>query len=590
MTIFYLFILATGFTPAIYSIAGAEQVFPDSTWEDRVDPIASPDAKTGGEISTFGGQYPKSLNYYLDTNVLSSEIFGIMFESLLGINPVTLEYEPAIARRWSISDDMTTYTFFIDKNARWSDGTPITANDVDWTYQAIMNPENMTGPHKISMERFHPPEVIDTHTIRFTAKDVHWKNLLSLGSFSILPEHAYGDLDFNRIVFEFPIVSGPYKTSRIEEGRFIRFERRADWWQKDRLRHQNKYNFDRIIFRFFAERENAFEAFKNGRIDLFPVYTSRIWINETTGNSFFQNHIVKQRIYNNQPIGFQGFALNMRRPPFDDVRVRKAMALLLDREKMNQTLMYNQYFLHRSYFEDLYTPENPCPNPLVEKDHGKARKLLAEAGWKVNPATGFLEKNGRRFSFKFLTREASSGKFLTIYAEDLRDAGIEMTLDQKDWSAWARDMDEFNYDMTWAAWSSGVFKDPESMWSSIEAERQSGSNITGYQNPEIDRLIEKQKTILNVDERNDIYREMDSIIAESFPYVLLWNIDYTRLLYWNRFGTPETVLSKYGNENSALWYWWDDPDANAALSDAVSRDLPLVPRVMNVHFNDFFDE
>lgn len=587
---FHALILAACMTLACFSESVSQEAFPGDNWRDRPDPFADPDARTGGEIVVFGGQYPKSLNYYLDRNVLSSEIFTVMFESLLGIHPADLSYEPAVAEKWWISEDKTEYTFRIDEDAKWSDGRPITAEDVAWTYEMIMDPRNMTGPHKISMERFYPPEVLDSRTIRFTARDVHWKNLLSLGGMSIMPKHAYGDMDFNRLVFDFPVVSGPYRPGETEEGLWIRFERRKNWWQGEKRRNENKFNFDRITFRFFAERENAFEAFVQGRIDLFPVYTSRIWINETSGSAFFKNHIVKQRIYNHQPIGFQGFAMNMRRFPFDDVRVRKAMALLLDRKKMNRTLMYNQYFLHRSYFEDLYSPEHPCENPVIEKNERKARRLLAEAGWETNPETGYLEKDGRRFSFTFLTRQAGSGRFLSIYAEDLKDAGIAMNIDQKDWSAWARDMDEFNYDMTWAAWSAGIFKDPESMWSAEEADRDGGSNITGYKNPKVDRLIEKQKTIFDVEKRNEIYREADRMIAETFPYVLLWNIDYIRLLYWNKFGTPDTVLSKYGNENSALWYWWADPDAEAALRDAVELNLPLPPREMNIHFDDIFGE
>ncbi|MDI6688705.1 MAG: ABC transporter substrate-binding protein, partial [Desulfobacterales bacterium] len=133
-------------------------------------------------------------------------------------------------------------------------------------------------------------------------------------------------------------------------------------------------------FKFFAERENAFESFKKGMIDLFPIYTARIWVNETKGDDFLKNRIVKQKIYNYNPIGFQGFAMNMRRPPFDDIRVRKAMAFLLDRRKMNSALMYGQYFLHKSYFEDLYTKQNPCSNQLAEMDKEKARNLLGQAG------------------------------------------------------------------------------------------------------------------------------------------------------------------------------------------------------------------
>ena len=576
----------------LFLAAGAaaqeDAVFPEASWKDKLDPLASEHALVGGEISVFGGQYPKSLNYYLDNNVLSAEVFGALFESLLTMNPLTMDYEPGLANRWVISEDKKTFTFHIDPDARWSNGEPVTAHDVRWTYDVIMDPKNMTGPHKISMERFDPPEVLDKHTIRFTAKAIHWKNLLAAGGFHVLPKSAFANTDFNTINFEFPVVSGPYKLGDIEEGVWVKLERRSDWWQASAKSAQHKGNFTTITYKFFAERTNAFEAFKKGIIDLFPVYTSRIWINETAGDLFVKNHIIKQKIHNHKPVGFQGFAMNMRRPPFDDIRVRKAMAFLLDREKMNQTLMYGQYFLHQSYFEDLYSDAHPCPNPKITLDKKQARTLLKDAGWAVNPATGFLEKNGKQFTFQFLTRDASSEKFLSIYAEDLKDVGIEMKIDKKDWAAWARDMEEFNFDMTWAAWSSGIFKDPESMWLAAEADRKSGNNITGFKNKQVDALIEKQKSIFDITARNDIYREIDHLIYQEYPYVLLWNIDYTRLLYWNKFGTPATVLSKYGDESSALWYWWADPDAEAMLTDAVEMKMMLPPKPGTIQFDTVF--
>ncbi len=575
----------------IFLLAGTawgDQVFPEKTWKDRPDPLADENARVGGEISVFGGQYPKSLNYYLDNNVLSAEVFGALFESLLTLNPLTMKYEPGLADKWTISDDKKTFTFHINPKARWSDGTPVTAEDVKWTYDVILDPKNMTGPHKINMERFTPPEVVDQHTIRFTAKEIHWKNLLAASGFQILCRAAYQNVDFNTINFEFPVVSGPCQLGRIDEGVLLKLNRRSDWWHIDAASSRNKGNFDTITYKFFAERTNAFEAFKKGIIDLFPVYTSRIWINETGGEVFIKNHIIKQKIHNHKPVGFQGFAMNMRKPPFDDILVRKAMAFLLDREKMNQTLMYGQYFLHQSYFEDLYSDAIPCPNPAIELNRKKARALLKQAGWAVNPDTGYLEKDGNKFSFQFLTRDASSEKFLSIYAEDLKDAGIEMRIDKKDWAAWARDMEEFNYQMTWASWSSGVFKDPESMWLSAEADRNSGNNITGFKNKTVDALIEKQKTIFDIEKRNDIYREIDQLIYQEYPYVLLWNIDYTRLLYWNKFGTPPTVLSKYGDESSALWYWWIDEDSKAMLNDAIEMKTLLPPKPASVQFDEAF--
>ncbi|MCD6186291.1 MAG: ABC transporter substrate-binding protein, partial [Deltaproteobacteria bacterium] len=464
----------------------------------------------------------------------------------------------------------------------------VTASDVKFTYDTIMDPKNLTGPHKVDMERFYPPDLINDYTIRFVAKNVHWKNLGTAGGFHILSRKALEKKDFNKINFAFPVVSGPYRLGKNNEGIFLTLERRKDWWNRNAKFSLGTGNFQQIKFKFFAERENAFEAFKKGRIDLFPIYTSRIWINETGGGNFLKNRIVKQKIFNHKPIGFQGFAMNLRRPPFDDIRVRKAMALLLDRKKMNSVLMYNQYFLHRSYFEDLYSKNIPCPNPLIEMNKEKVRGLLKKAGWIVNSKTGFLEKNNRKFSFKFLTRSSAAEKFLAIYAEDLKDVGIELVIDKKDWAAWAKDMDEFNFQMTWASWGSGIFKDPEGMWSSIEADRKGGNNITGFKNKKVDRLIKEQKSNFNISERNKIYRKIDQLVCQDFPYVLLWNINYTRLLYWNRFGTPETVLSKYGDERSAYWYWWIDEDSKADLRDAIEADTSLPQKERSIVFDDLF--
>lgn len=565
-----------------------EQTFPGPDWSEEASPIASPYADSGGEMSIFAGQAPKSLNYYLDNNTFTAEVFGNLYETMLSIDPITVEREPHLARRWTISDDKKTFTFHLDPRAKWSDGTPITAADVAWTFRAILKPENRTGVHKVSLEVFEDPEILDERTIRFTARKVHWRNLGALGGMHILPKHVFEDRDFNKINFDFPVVSGPYRVGELKEGIYLTLKRRADWWYRESPASRGIANFATLKFRFYAERGNAFEAFRKGRIDLFPVYASRRWVKETDGNNFRNNWIVKQRVQNHNPVGFQGFAMNMRQAPFDDVRVRKAMQHLLNRRKMNEQLMYNQYFLHMSYFEDLYGPDTPCPNPMVEFNKDKARALLSEAGWEANPETGMLEKEGRKFRFRFLTRSGTADKFLAIYAEDLKDVGIELEIDHKDWAAWARDMEQFNYQMTWASWSAGLFKDPEGMWASSEAKREGGNNITGFSDERVDELIEKQKRIFDVEERNEICRTIDQIVYQEHPYVLLWNINATRLLYWNRFGMPETVLSKYGDERSAYTYWWYDPDADAALEAAKEEGNALPDKAGEINFDERF--
>ena len=578
--------ITVGLGLLLASRLGAEQTFPSAEWRDAPAPLASEYAAVGGEVVDYAGQSPKSLNYYLDNNVFAARVFSAMYETLIDMNPLTLEYEPYLAKQWTLSDDRKVFTFQIDPRARWSDGVEITAEDVLWTYQAVMNPKNMTGSHKVSLERLEVPEILDKYTVRFTAKEVHWRNLGAAGDFHILPKHAFAGEDLNKINFEFPVVSGSYRLAELKEGLYLTLERRGDWWRREFPSSAGKSNFQRIKYKFYADRPNAFEAFKKGEIDVFAVYTSYIWVNETKGEKFDKNWIVKQRIHNHHPIGFQGFAMNMRRFPFNDRDVRKAMAHLLNREKMNRTLMYNKYFLHRSYYEDLYSDGTPCPNVLTAFDKEAARSLLAKAGWRANAESGILEKDGKPFRFTFLTRSPSSEKFLAIYGEDLKDVGIEMVIDKKDWAAWAKDMDDLSYDMTWAAWGAGLFKDPESMWASKEADRKGGNNITGFKSARVDELVEKQKTIFDVGERHAICREVDVLVFNEFPYVLLWNIDYIRLLYWNKFGVPDTILSKYGTESTA--YWWYDDDAAAELTTAQQSGeaLPRKPEV--VRFGEVF--
>ena len=189
--------------------AQAEEVFPREGWQEAPNPLASEFAEKGGMLVTYAGPYPKSFNYYLDQNVMSAELFGQLYETLLSQHPVTLDMEPLLADRCTLGDDRKTFTVHLDPRARWSDGRPVTAEDVRWTFETVLDPKNLTGPHKLGLERFAPPEVLDEATLRFTAKAEHWEDLLTLGGLQLLPKHAFADEGFNRQDFEVPVVSGP---------------------------------------------------------------------------------------------------------------------------------------------------------------------------------------------------------------------------------------------------------------------------------------------------------------------------------------------------------------------------------------------
>jgi microcin C transport system substrate-binding protein len=568
--------------------ARSDDVFPRPGWHESPDPLASPQAVPGGMLRFTAFQPPKSLNAYIDNNTYTHQIFGLMYETLLWLDPVTAEFTPGLACRWTISADKLTYTLEIDPAAAWSDGRPVTADDVKWTFDQIMDPKNATGPSKVALGVFRSPEVLGPSTIRFQAKESHWRNLLAVGGFEIMPKHAFQGQDFNRLDLDRPVVSGPYVLSAVKEQIEIRLRRRWDWWAGKRPVTRHTMNFDTLVFRYYSDNENAFEAFKKGLVDVYAVYTSRLWANETIGEKFDKNWIVKRRVRNHNPIGFQGFAMNMRRPPFDDLRVRKAVAHLIDRETMNRTMMFSAYFLHRSYFEDLYDDAHPCTNAFFRFDIARAKTLLREAGYAANPQTGILEKGGRPLRFSFLTRDGSSEKYLALCNTAFKEVGIDMRIERKDFAAWMRDMDAYNFDMTWASWGGVTFRDPEDMWLSTEADRPSGNNITGFKDPRVDALIARQKTLYSVTERNAVCREIDALTTAAVPYVLLWNINTTRLLYWDTFGMPDAVLSKFGDERSLLGYWWYDADSAAELKAAMSSGDILPQRPVNVDFDAAF--
>ncbi len=570
-----------------HGLFAAELVFPEANWDVK-NPLASSDAVPGGRLVTNGIQ-TKSLNGYLDNFSSTAQIFGAMYETLLGMDPLTADFAPGLAIRWRISDDRASFTFDIDPAATWSDGRPVTAEDVRWTWEKVMDPASDTGGQKLALGVFYIPEVLGERTVRFHAREVHWRNLMSAGTFEILPKHAFENRDFNTINFDFPVVSGPYRLGAFKENVSVTLERRDDWWGWARKMNQGVNNFQTITYRFFADQDNAFEALKKGDIDVYAVYTARLWANETQGERFDKHWIVKQRVTNHQPVGFQGFSMNLRRAPFNDLRVRRALAMLLDRETLNRTFMYGAYFLHASYYEDLYTGEFAKEKPaLIPFDPAAAIKLLNDAGWTSNPKTGNLEKDNAPLVITFLTRDTTSDRFLAFYSAELKKHGIELKIDRKDFASWMRDMQAFNFDMTWSAYGSGLFRDPEYMWSSAEANRPAGSNVTGFSDPAVDALIEQQKTIFDITARNAILRQIDATLTAQVPTILLWNISATRLLYWDKFGRPPTLLGKYSNESAIPALWWFDDALADELSDAMQNSEPLPLRPADVSFDAMF--
>ncbi|MCF0222314.1 MAG: ABC transporter substrate-binding protein, partial [Fibrobacter sp.] len=450
---------------------------------------------------------------------------------------------------------------------------PVTAEDVQFYYDVIMDEKNLTPIFKVGLSRFDRPEIVDSLTIRMTAKEIHWGNFWEAAGMLAFPKHAWNGKDFNQIRYDFPVVSGPYIIKTFREDRYVELARRADWWGFGKNWNRGKYNFQKIRYRFMNDQTKALEAFKKQDFNAYAIYTSSIWMKQTDFEAIQKGWAVKQRIFNKEPIGFQGMAINLRKPEYQDVRVRRALNFMLNREAMNEKYMYGQYFLQNSYYPDLW-PDNTNPTATMYKfNPDSARALFAAAGYKVN-SQGVLEKDGKPFAINFIT-SSEDLRHLTLFQEDLKKIGVVATIEQMSQSTLRKRLDDAEFDLYWVNWGAGRLRDPEASWHSATAMQKGTNNLSGLQDAVVDSLINLQKTEFDLAKRNEILKALDNRLSEIVPYVLMWQCDHHRILYWNRFGTPEKVLDNFNREDAIPVYWWVDPAKSAALDKAMKEGTSL---------------
>ena len=221
-----------------------------SALEGELDPIATTEAEVGGTLTQWAGSYPKSLNMWEEYTSFNSDLMGLLYEPLLTMHSVEDKAVGVLAQSWNISPDQTEFTYKLNPKAKWSDGKAITAADVQFYYDVIMNPKHQTPIFRIGLSRFNRPEVIDSLTLKIKAKEPHWMNFWETGQLTAFPKHLWEGKDFNKVKWDFPIVSGPYKIGEFKENRYFTLKRRSDWWGRSLAYNHNKFNFEKIKYRF----------------------------------------------------------------------------------------------------------------------------------------------------------------------------------------------------------------------------------------------------------------------------------------------------------------------------------------------------
>jgi microcin C transport system substrate-binding protein len=533
----------------------------------------SPGAEKGGEITLYGLGTFDSLNPYLLKGLPAEGLGSLVFESLLEKSlDEPFSMYGLIADDFYLAADGLSVTFHINPEARFSNGKPITAEDVKFSFDTLMS-KAAHPQFRVYYGDVESAEVIDRLTVRFHFKNRNRELHMIVGEIPIFSREWLGSEPFDEVDDVPPVSSGPYLVDGYERGRYIRYRRNPDYWAKALPVRTGMYNFDSITYKYYKDSTIAQEAFKAGEFDFFYENYSKRWARSHVGPKYDSGEILKTELAHSNNAGMQGFAINIRREKFKDVRVRKALGLAFDFEWSNNQLFYNQYERCDSYFSNSelaatglpqgrelellnkYREQLPAsvfeqewypPTTNAEislRDNLKnARDLLADAGWTVQD--GVLKNaQGEAFVLDVLLVQKGFDRIFAPYAHNLKKLGIDMNYRTVDDSLYKRRMDKFEFDMVVTSFPQSVSPGNElmNMFHSQAADMEGSRNLPGISDPVVDALIEK---IINAENRDELIiaaHALDRVLLHGEYLVPNWYIDTHRIAYRDKFNMPETL-------------------------------------------------
>jgi len=529
--------------------------------------------------------------------VQTTTLHDLIYESLIGIHYDTEEFIGRLADEWRIQTDFKsgtqTFWFRIDPKARFSDGSPVTAEDVYASWWHKVQEDRSDPSNVLVFSQYEEPVVVDERTIKVTTKTLNWRLFLYFGgpALKVYPKERImipGEEYLERYNWEWIPGSGPYHMLEedLKEGQSLTLTRRDDWWAKDERWAKHSFNFKKLKFTVVRDQELLYQKFLAGEFDHYRIARAQRWAEEVPKEpAVVQGWVQRRKIYNQAPEGFQGIVMNMRRPPFDDIRVRKAFAHLFNRERLNEKLFFEEYEMLDSYIpgRDWGNGED---NEKLRFDPDLAEELLWEAGYKERDDDGFLiGPDGERFELTLVYSTQSWERIWLVVQEDYEDAGIKLNLKLMDAASLIKKIGERQFKIHFQPWNALLFPNPRTSWSSVLADKPQNNNIPGFKSEEVDKLLELYDVTFDREEQKKITRRIDELVFQQYPYALGWYANFERILYWNRFGHPKTYWSRTGQYHDweILSYWWWDPEKIEAL-DAAMKDGSKLPQGEVVHY------
>lgn len=558
----------------------------------------NPDAPQGGRMVLRGTGASNTFDS-LNSFILKGEPaqgLGLLYDSLM----VGSADEPdssygLIAESIEYPEDRSWAIFNMRPEATFSDGEPITADDVVFSWRVLT--EKGHPVYSISFRDIENVEALEPHKVKFTfAEDAPKRDLPALaGGMSILPEHYYEDVPFEDSTLEPPIGSGAFVVSDAKPGRSITYCRNPDYWAADRPVNVGSSNFECYVYEYFADHTAAFEALKSGEYLFHEEFFSSKWANEYTFPSFNKQWVKRESIDDARPSGTQGFWFNLRREIFSDPRVREAMALMFNFEWSNETLFGGLYERTDSFWENsdmqaeglpegeelavlekyrdqlppevfdepAYSPPVSSTQQLDRKNIRRASNLLEEAGWTVGSDGMRRNAAGEKLVIEIVDDSPAFERIINPFVTNLRRIGIDARYALIDAAQMQQRQEDFDYDIVPGRLVMGLSPSVElrSTFGSEGADSKGTLNLAGVADPVVDALIEE---IIAAETRVELtirVRALDRILRAKHIWVPNWFKGAYWVAYWDVFGRPENA-PPYSRGDA---YWWFDEAKYDAL-------------------------
>lgn len=564
---------------------------------DYVDP----GAPKGGELILSGFGNFDSFNPFILKGVSVDGLGTLVLEPLMvqsADEPYSLYAH--LAEDIQLADDGLSVTFRLDPRARFSNGDPVLAEDVKFSFDTLKS-DKAHPQFRFYWADIQQAVVLGERTVRFDFVKRNPELHLIAAQMQVFSRKWVDGQAFDKLTRTPPIGSGPYIVEKYRLGKDITYVRNPDYWARDLNTRRGMFNFERVTYKYYNDETVQLEALKAGEFDFTLVLNSKQWARDYTGPQFQDGRIVKEELVHHNNAGMQGFVMNTRRDKFKDRRVRRALALAFDFAWSNRNLFYDQYTRCDSYFSNselaarglpegtelallepfrdrlapeiftqAWTPPDTSEPGALRRNLREAKTLLEEAGWKIRDGR-LRNAAGEPFDIEVLLVQKGFERILAPYAHNLRKLGIELKYRTVDMSLYIQRRRTFNFDMMVAGFSQSQSPGNEQfgMWHSSSADQEGSNNLAGIKDPVVDALVEK---IVYAPDRRALIaatRALDRVLLYGEYVVPNWYIATHRVAYWDKFSHPRTLPLYYDAEGWVLQAWWRKADG---LSPKINAD------------------